>query len=661
MDAVSLRKLPRKALQRLAKTNGIKANLKSEDIIELLLKKQEAQPSAHSPQHIATATSKAGQRQSSEEPPQHGNPDPARLSDPLNDPGVGTCSAERHDYHGLMHIKDPRGPPASMSHEPSVLSETTGDRPPRDGRLYVPPPSGSYALPSFQHLVSTLPGPGHGPSHYIPQAHTLNVFDVSSASRALWPYANPRPPEPSPTSDSHSPQEAYPASLPNSTEYPKGPYPSTASTSDVYGFSLSSSHHGSQQAADRYIPPLDAGASASTNTRAAPIAGGSDIGPSYRPRNPTPTEEYDSLLGGPAFTEPGSDYVEEWTPYTCEMSAGPSDRQPRPSAAERPMQSPAFPLTQAVFEPPARPAYPPRDSPVFRPPSTPQSRAQARPPAQPLPVPTIQPPQVAVESHQGEAQAEEEIDWATDEELHSMVSKMATLARHMKARWDDIEPMMLECNRTGKSVLRLRTILRQERARFDRMREYLGHLNVRLSPDWVEEEIWDKACPVRADKDGNIIEIETDDEEEAEWRRKHPRPYNAQPTEIIMKKYAPVVSVEDSLEDLETIVPRAAIAFARLHEGSNIQSRQGPLPQTPKRRRDGGDPGRAAKRTRGSAGRTPAPKAFLAGNGAGAMERERQQRKSLSLAEIVEEEEDMEMTSVVTMLNQPIYSSDRSV
>lgn len=256
------------------------------------------------------------------------------------------------------------------------------------------------------------------------------------------------------------------------------------------------------------------------------MLGGSDAGPSYRPRNPTPTEAYDSLRGIPAFTEPGSDYEEEWTPYTCELPAGPSDRQSRPSdpsAAERPIQSPTFPLTQAVFQPPARTEYPVRDSPVFRPPSPPQIHAQTRSAAQPLPAPTIPPSRVEAEPHRHEAQAEEHLDWATDEELHSMVSKMATLARHMKARWDDTDPMVLECNRTGHSIPRLRTILRQERARFDRMREYLGHLNVRLSPNWVEGEIWDKACPVHTDDDGNLVEIETDDEEEAEWRRKHPR------------------------------------------------------------------------------------------------------------------------------------------
>lgn len=133
------------------------------------------------------------------------------------------------------------------------------------------------------------------------------------------------------------------------------------------------------------------------------------------------------------------------------------------------------------------------------------------------------------------------------------------------------------------------------------------------------------------------------------------RPQNARPTEIIMKKHAPIISCADETEALETIVPRVAIAFAKLHE-HNVQSGPGPLPQTPKRRRDDGvGPERAAKRARGSAGRTPAPKRT------DTMEEERQQRRSPSLIGIVEEEEEMEMTSVVSMLTQPIRSSDRNV
>ena len=306
----------------------------------------------------------------------------------------------------------------------------------------------------------------------------------------------------------------------------QGRQPPSTSTNEVFGSAMPSSKSGSRQVADRHTPAIQVGASASGNVRAALTPGGSEAGPSVRPSNPTPTEAYDSLRGVPAFTEPGSDYVEEWTPYTCELSARTNSDQPNPSNAAAPAlptPTPNFRLTQAVFEPPARPAFPPRSSPVFRPPSPSQVRAAAPVAAPTQAAPAI--PATAADtrpSHQEEP-LEEEPDWATDDELHRMVSRMATFARHVKAYWDDIEPTVEECNRTGQSVPRLRTILRQERARFERMREYLGHLNVGLSPNWVEEDIWDRACTLHADEDGNLFEDETDAEEEVEWRRKHPR------------------------------------------------------------------------------------------------------------------------------------------
>ena len=138
------------------------------------------------------------------------------------------------------------------------------------------------------------------------------------------------------------------------------------------------------------------------------------------------------------------------------------------------------------------------------------------------------------------------------------------------------------------------------------------------------------------------------------------RPANAQPTEIIMKKHILVTGYGEGTEDVEKIVPRIAIAFERLHGEDGLQNGQGSVPRTPKRRHDDGVSDRAAKRARGSAGRTPAPKAFSASSGADATGAENRRHKSPSLAGVVEEEEDMEMTSVVSMLTQPIQSSDRS-
>lgn len=78
-----------------------------------------------------------------------------------------------------MPIIDSRARPISPLREFPVPSQSSGQLPPpRNEQLSIPPPSGPYALPSFQQLVSTLAERGHGASHHLPIVQSLSVFDV---------------------------------------------------------------------------------------------------------------------------------------------------------------------------------------------------------------------------------------------------------------------------------------------------------------------------------------------------------------------------------------------------------------------------------------------------------------------------------------------------
>ena len=294
-----------------------------------------------------------------------------------------------------------------------------------------------------------------------------------------------------------------------------------------------------------------AGTSASASA-SAPRRGQIIPEPGYRTRSPTPLEEYDSLRGVPLFPEPASDYEESWTPYSPPEAPQASNSHLRAdgvaSAHQPAARTPTFPLTRAVFGPPPRVFSPPSRSPVFRPPSLPPrptspiGRDEASPDLVPQRIPfgvlAEQADESAVldalgkgegsnDAGEEEEEEEEEADPgmapATDEQLHRMVARLATLARHHRASQTAFDELTEEVERLNDAAPRIRQQLRQERGGFERMRAFLAHVNVRLEPEWDHDGIWDEARLLRDDGGGNQLEVETSDEEEAEWRRENPR------------------------------------------------------------------------------------------------------------------------------------------
>ena len=278
---------------------------------------------------------------------------------------------------------------------------------------------------------------------------------------------------------------------------------------------------------------------------------------------------------------------------------------------------------------------------------------------------------------------------ATDAELHGMVVRLAILARHQSAAQTGLDDMTEEADRLHRAAPRIRAQLRQERAGFERMHAYLKHLNPRIKPLWDHKAIWDKACLLRGDN-GNEIEVETSDEEEEAWRKENPacvllpilivtvadrwfvgrnRPRGAPATQIEMMPFTPWfpgACEEVDRENVRDVGAAMAKARAELKAVDAVRARAGgaklvrrqEAPRTPKRRRnvddddtndDSDDNGvRAKKKVRGSAGRTPPPQAFF-GKGKGKQRADVETLPLLGIAEedSGEEEEDMEMTSVV--------------
>ncbi|PIL33419.1 hypothetical protein GSI_04041 [Ganoderma sinense ZZ0214-1] len=661
MDETALKALDRKALQKLAKTNGIKANLKSTEIIKQLLANQPSQPS--SPPRRPTAS-----------------PSRRRLATPPQpQPNDAKPSPPREDEDEFVPVFPPASPRARGTRaSPSRLSLAAPAFEPRPTPPWLSkswrrpttraqPPT-SKARPAQSHGDETAAECGQaGPSRAKGKAPTLGVFNESSASRAPWPQEprNLRPRSLTP----FSPPAGSPKPPSNIPTFPPGTHPYSVSTGIPKGYVFPPYHPPQMHGAE---PAAEAGTSASASHH-GPIV--PDLG--YRSRSPTPLEEYDSMRGVPLFAEPGSDYEESWTPYS-------SPGQPSPDHLQAPAGhpdglSPVFPLSRAVFSPPKPVLAPPR-SPVFRRPSNP--RRPTNPVGRDDDSPEYEPDDgerdgAAIdagdeledyeEAELAAAEEDEEDEGrqpATDALIYKMVVRLSTLARHQSEAEIGVDDIVGEVNRVRKVAPRFRAQMRSERASLERMRAYLAHVNTRVGPAWDHKEIWDEARILRADKSGNQIEVETDDEEEAQWRRDNPRPPKALPTEIEMRRitpWFPGVCEDEDRENVRDIGEAIEKCRAEWKEVDAIRARadatQLEAPSTPKRRRDDDDDddeeeeqedgGRPKKKVRGSAGRTPPPSAFFQKGQKGG----RADGKAPLLVGIAEEDSeeeiDMEMTSVV--------------
>ena len=60
----------------------------------------------------------------------------------------------------------------------------------------------------------------------------------------------------------------------------------------------------------------------------------------------------------------------------------------------------------------------------------------------------------------------------------------------------------------------LAALVRQERGSVRRMRVYLECVNAQAPTAWREEDVWDKACRLRANEIDEVVEVETEDESE---------------------------------------------------------------------------------------------------------------------------------------------------
>ncbi|KAI1785212.1 hypothetical protein LXA43DRAFT_976354 [Ganoderma leucocontextum] len=654
MDETALKALDRKALQKLAKTNGIKANLKSNVIIKQLIAKQPSKRwSRRSPPRHTTATSRTGRRTTAQNHPQ---PDQSR------------SPRLRGDEDG-SELARSASPEASISVRPSALSRfpRTQAPPPQSSSASPPPVASQRRLPSFEEHLSRVDQPQAGPSRTKPKAPTLGVFNEPSASRAPWPQELRNPPHRPPSSFTRSPPPGSAGVISNVPSFPPGTHPYSISTGIPKGFVFPSYHRPVSQAAGAATGPgTSASASASAPRRVQIVPE-----PGYRSRSPTPLEEYDSLRGVPLFPEPASDYEEAWTPYSSPGAAAAAGSSAQPAAGHSAARSPVFPLTRAVFAPPPRILAPLR-SPVFHSPAVVPRVFSARVPDRQAVAGAVTEAEGEEEEYDGEEEEEEEEEDdgtmpATDEQLHGMVARLAMLARHQCAAQTGLDEITEDVNRLHRSAPRLRARLRQERASFQRMRAYLGHLNVRVEPEWDHAEIWDTACLLREDDRGNQIEVETSDEEEEEWREQNPLPPNARTTEIEMQLWTPWLPGVCEDEDRDNVLDIAAATekYRTEHREADRSQEEGsepaqrgegstPSPRTPKRRHDDDDDGgRAKKKVRGgSAGRTPPPKAFFRkGKKKGGKAGREKGIKTPPLVGIAEEdssgEEDMEMTSVV--------------
>ncbi|KAM5542936.1 hypothetical protein V8D89_003320 [Ganoderma adspersum] len=425
MNESALKTLDRKALQKLAKTNGIKANLKSCEIIKQLLAKQPSKPSSWrrsnrptpsppkvrrrstaqgQPQPNVSATSQPPADEDDAEPVQGvpSSPIPGAQAPPSQPSPAPPASAAQRP---LPSTTKPRGGaaagaqlktskprlfhPRDDDEEESEYARSISSEPPTHGRRPVPsrvsrgrvsPPQPSSPSPRpvgsrrrlspFQQYPPTFNQPEAGPSRTKTKAPTLGVFNESSASRAPWPQESRdvarRPPSPS----SPSPPPGSPRAISNIPIFPPGTHPYSFSTGNPHGAAIPSYHRSMAQSTGHAAEPgtsASASASVPRGGRIVPV-------PGYRSRSPTPLEEYDSLRGVPLFPMPDSDYEESWTPYSPQgkpshgymptAAAGPGAQHP-----EEP--SPVFRLSRAVFSPPEADYSPPSRSPVFRRPSPP--------------------------------------------------------------------------------------------------------------------------------------------------------------------------------------------------------------------------------------------------------------------------------------------------
>ncbi|KAI0753076.1 hypothetical protein C8Q80DRAFT_491210 [Daedaleopsis nitida] len=223
---------------------------------------------------------------------------------------------------------------------------------------------------------------------------------------------------------------------------------------------------------------------------------------------------------------------------------------------------------------------------------------------------------------------------ATDKQLYEAVCKMANVARFREEVNTDLDAMEEDSTRMKNSLMGLGTLVRQERAHFQRIRAYIDHVHPKLVPRWREEVIWDKACPTHPDEDDNLIEYDTDDEDAPqppqEMTRWHRKPANTQ------SQPEALVAIEDARKS--TSEP-------------NEEHTVTPPPQTPKRcRSDENDPPlRATKKKRGSAGATPAPARFTR---SAAKKVVAEQRILGGVHE--DEEEEQDMISVLSILTQAV-------
>ena len=91
---------------------------------------------------------------------------------------------------------------------------------------------------------------------------------------------------------------------------------------------------------------------------------------------------------------------------------------------------------------------------------------------------------------------------------------MADMARVQDARLAYFADLERQADALRGRLGTLAALVRQERGSLRRMRVYLECVNAQAPTAWREEDIWDKACRLRANEVDEVVEVETEDESE---------------------------------------------------------------------------------------------------------------------------------------------------
>ncbi|KAI0332964.1 hypothetical protein GY45DRAFT_1432723 [Cubamyces sp. BRFM 1775] len=530
-----LRKLPRAKLQKLAKTHGIRANLKSEAIIAELLRVFSKEESHKSP---ATA-----------------GPQPPS---PVAGPSLPTTQATALDTAQPTRSTRPRmlvalqKPPKGAKLPTGMTAKADGASPPQRTEsppvlTRVPTPSGSSKAPE----PGTSAPSGEPSRPQAPFMPSLGVFRPPSVNhpRVFFPPAPKSPgrgarPDP-PTQVAAAPQPDADRSISSASRAHHGDLPPVsellAEVGPVPAHVLRRAKTSSPAPTDHTLTA----ASGSTHNEQLP----------YIPDGMIPEHNYSVSTGiPPGPPEPTwGDRLKQFNAQIRLLLDGDNPAQQQESAsqannvsdyqddADLDYSGPLSPLVPSRAPTDATniwtPSTPPRSraGPVFRPPTaSPEEMPPYESPEVLSPtVPSPPPRQSPVPRHPR---------LANERQVKAVVAKMADISQVHKECWAAANTFEFEAECLSQTLEGVRTLLRQSKGQRERMALWLSYRNPD-QPEWAESEFWPRGRTFRTRRDEEGREIEVTSEDEAAMQEQGQFPTTPEPQSKKRRRNTPAAAL----------------------------------------------------------------------------------------------------------------------